>query len=126
MNGCQCRFSVQMPSGRRLAYTSNPWMVQVLLDRKKIAKTLFYNSLPQRCQKQMESDKQRVCVSRRRAGFKMCLWFRAGEEKIWAAMAFYGMYYAMTTPVLKAMVVQPALSDARGRALGHLYTLSAA
>jgi hypothetical protein len=39
-------------------------------------------------------------------------------------MAFYGLYYAMTTPVLKAMVVQAAPNDARGRALGIFYFVS--
>ena len=33
----------------------------------------------------------------------------------------YGLYYAMTTPVLKAMVVQAAPNDSRGRALGIFY-----
>ncbi len=47
-----------------------------------------------------------------------------GKMAIWAAMAFYGLYYAMTTPVLKAMVVQAAPSDARGRALGVFYFVS--
>jgi sugar phosphate permease len=41
-----------------------------------------------------------------------------GRTAIWAAMALYGLYYAMTTPVLRAMVVQAAPNDARGRALG--------
>ena len=47
-----------------------------------------------------------------------------GKTAIWAAMAFYGLYYAMTTPVLKAMVVQAAPDDARGRALGLFYFVS--
>jgi MFS family permease len=47
-----------------------------------------------------------------------------GKAAIWAAMAFYGLYYAMTTPVLKAMVVQAAPSDSRGRALGIFYFVS--
>jgi hypothetical protein len=48
----------------------------------------------------------------------------APGKKIWAAMAFYGLYYAMTNPVLKARVVQAAPNDARGRALGILYFVS--
>jgi MFS family permease len=48
----------------------------------------------------------------------------SGKTAIWAAMAFYGLYYAMTTPVLKAMVVQAAPNDARGRALGIFYFVS--
>lgn len=47
-----------------------------------------------------------------------------GKTAIWGAMAFYGLYYAMTTPVLKAMVVQAAPNDARGRALGIFYFVS--
>jgi MFS family permease len=47
-----------------------------------------------------------------------------GKTAIWAAMAFYGLYYAMTTPVLKAMVLQVAPNDARGRALGIFYFVS--
>lgn len=49
-----------------------------------------------------------------------------GKSAIWAAMAFYGLYYAMTTPVLKAMVVQGAPTDARGRALGMFYFVTSA
>jgi MFS family permease len=37
---------------------------------------------------------------------------------IWIAMAAYGFYYALTQPVLKALVVETASENARGRALG--------
>ena len=37
---------------------------------------------------------------------------------IWLAMAFYGLFYALTNAVLKAMVVESVKSDVRGRALG--------
>jgi len=37
---------------------------------------------------------------------------------IWIAMAVYGFYYALTQPVLKALVVQTAGENVRGRALG--------
>jgi MFS family permease len=37
---------------------------------------------------------------------------------IWITMAFYGLFYALTNPVLKALVVEQASSNARGRALG--------
>ncbi len=37
---------------------------------------------------------------------------------IWAAMAVYGLYYALTQPVLKALVVETVAEDVRGRALG--------
>jgi MFS family permease len=37
---------------------------------------------------------------------------------IWLSMAIYGLYYAFTQPVLKALVVEAASQDVRGRALG--------
>jgi MFS family permease len=37
---------------------------------------------------------------------------------IWIAMATYGFYYALTQPVLKALVVETVDSQVRGRALG--------
>jgi MFS family permease len=37
---------------------------------------------------------------------------------IWGAMAFYGLYYATTQPVLKALVVESVPAEMRGRALG--------
>ena len=37
---------------------------------------------------------------------------------IWIAMSAYGLYYALTEPVLKALVVQSVGKDIRGRALG--------
>jgi MFS family permease len=37
---------------------------------------------------------------------------------IWIAMAIYGFYYALTQPVLKALVVESVAGDVRGRALG--------
>jgi MFS family permease len=37
---------------------------------------------------------------------------------IWIAMAIYGFYYALTQPVLKALVVQTVGEKVRGRALG--------
>ncbi len=37
---------------------------------------------------------------------------------IWITMALYGMYYALTQPVLKALVVESVGQDVRGRALG--------
>jgi MFS family permease len=37
---------------------------------------------------------------------------------IWAAMAFYGLFYALTAPVLKALVVETVSGKVRGRALG--------
>src|ERR1035441_8875024 len=37
---------------------------------------------------------------------------------IWLSMAFYGLFYALTNAVLKALVVESVESDVRGRALG--------
>ena len=37
---------------------------------------------------------------------------------IWITMAVYGVYYALTQPVLKALVVDTVAPDVRGRALG--------
>jgi len=37
---------------------------------------------------------------------------------IWCAMAFYGLFYALTNPVLKALVVESVAPEVRGRALG--------
>lgn len=43
---------------------------------------------------------------------------------IWAAMAFYGLFYALTTPVLKALVVGTVLPEVRGRALGIYFSVT--
>jgi MFS family permease len=40
------------------------------------------------------------------------------QFSIWLAMAFYGLFYALTNPVLKALVVENVADDVRGRALG--------
>jgi MFS family permease len=37
---------------------------------------------------------------------------------IWISMAVYGLYYALTQPVLKALVVETVAQEVRGRALG--------
>jgi MFS family permease len=37
---------------------------------------------------------------------------------IWITMAVYGLYYALTQPVLKALVVESVKQEVRGRALG--------
>lgn len=37
---------------------------------------------------------------------------------IWIAMAVYGLYYSLTQPVLKALVVETVAQEVRGRALG--------
>jgi MFS family permease len=43
---------------------------------------------------------------------------------IWIAMASYGLFYALTNPVLKALVVETVEPQARGRALGIYFFLS--
>jgi MFS family permease len=43
---------------------------------------------------------------------------------IWAAMVFYGLFYALTTPVLKALVVETVAPEVRGRALGVYFSVT--
>jgi MFS family permease len=43
---------------------------------------------------------------------------------IWIAMASYGLFYALTNPVLKALVVETVAPEARGRALGIYFFLT--
>src|SRR5579864_2363494 len=43
---------------------------------------------------------------------------------IWIAMAVYGLYYALTQPVLKALVVDTVAEDVRGRALGIYFSVT--
>jgi MFS family permease len=43
---------------------------------------------------------------------------------IWSMMAFYGLYYALTSPVLRAMVVDTVPRESRGRAIGMFYLVS--
>jgi len=40
------------------------------------------------------------------------------RQAIWLTMASYGLFYALTNPVLKALVVEAVGTDVRGRALG--------
>lgn len=40
---------------------------------------------------------------------------------LWGAMAFYGLYYALTDPVLRALVAQTVAPELRGRAFGTYY-----
>jgi MFS family permease len=51
-----------------------------------------------------------------------CVYFVFGRAPsvlaIWLSMAIYGAYYALTQPVLKALVVEAVSQDVRGRALG--------
>jgi MFS family permease len=43
---------------------------------------------------------------------------------IWITMACYGLFYALTNPVLKALVVEEVAPEVRGRALGIYYFLT--
>jgi MFS family permease len=40
---------------------------------------------------------------------------------LWIMMACYGFYYALTSPVLRALVVETVPADSRGRAFGIFY-----
>jgi len=40
------------------------------------------------------------------------------RRAIWLTMACYGLFYALTNPVLKALVVETVTAEVRGRALG--------
>src|SRR5262249_15124385 len=43
---------------------------------------------------------------------------------IWLAMALYGAFYALTNPVLKALVVDTVDAPVRGRALGLYFSVT--
>ncbi len=43
---------------------------------------------------------------------------------IWLTMASYGLFYALTNPVLKALVVETVAPEVRGRALGVYFFLT--
>jgi MFS family permease len=43
---------------------------------------------------------------------------------IWLSMAVYGLYYALTQPVLKALVVETVAQEIRGRALGIYFSVT--
>lgn len=45
---------------------------------------------------------------------------------IWITMAVYGLYYALTQPVLKALVVETVGQEVRGRALGIYFFVTSA
>jgi MFS family permease len=46
------------------------------------------------------------------------------RRAIWLTMAFYGLFYALTNPVLKALVVETVGDEVRGRALGIYFFVS--
>src|SRR5439155_19489608 len=43
------------------------------------------------------------------------------HSALWVSMALYGFYYALTNPVLRALVVESVAPESRGRALGIFY-----
>jgi len=43
---------------------------------------------------------------------------------LWAMMGFYGLFYALTNPVLRAMIAATVAPEARGRAFGIFYFVS--
>jgi MFS family permease len=43
---------------------------------------------------------------------------------IWATIAFYGLFYSLTNPVLKALIVETVAPEVRGRALGIYFFLT--
>ena len=45
---------------------------------------------------------------------------------IWMVMAIYGIYYALTQPVLKALVVETVAQEVRGKALGIYFFVTSA
>jgi MFS family permease len=47
--------------------------------------------------------------------------FEPSRSAVWAAMAFYGLYYALSAPVLKAIISDAVPKQARGRAFGIFY-----
>lgn len=45
----------------------------------------------------------------------------SSQPAVWIVMAFYGLYYALTSPVLRALVVETVEAGSRGRAFGIFY-----
>ncbi len=52
------------------------------------------------------------------AGVYLAFAWAPSKIVIWVAMAVYGLFYAMTAPVLKALVSETVQSSVRGRAFG--------
>jgi len=50
--------------------------------------------------------------------------FGGSTQLIWGAMALYGLFYALTAPVLKALVVETVTPEIRGRALGIYFSVT--
>jgi MFS family permease len=58
------------------------------------------------------------------AGVYYAFGIARSRSVIWIAMAVYGLYYALTQPVLKALVVETVAPEVRGRALGIYFFLT--
>ena len=50
--------------------------------------------------------------------------FAPSKLAIWITMAFYGLFYALTNPVLKALIVDTVHESERGRALGVYFCVT--
>jgi MFS family permease len=55
------------------------------------------------------------------AGVYFVFAFAPSKAALWGAMATYGLFYALTAPVLKALVSDTVRSEVRGRAFGIYY-----
>jgi MFS family permease len=58
------------------------------------------------------------------AGVYFVFGIATSAPPIWISMAIYGAYYALTQPVLKALVVETAAREVRGRALGIYFFMT--
>ena len=52
------------------------------------------------------------------AGVYLAFAWAPSKAAIWGAMAVYGLFYALTAPVLKALVSETVQASVRGRAFG--------
>jgi MFS family permease len=43
------------------------------------------------------------------------------RTSIWVAMAFYGLFYSLTNPVLRALIANTTAPELRGQAFGWFY-----
>jgi MFS family permease len=55
------------------------------------------------------------------AGVYFAFALAPSQTALWTAMAFYGLFYALTGPVLRALVADTVSPDIRGRAFGVYY-----
>ena len=68
----------------------------------------------------------RLIAIRRASGITMVTFLEPTKRRvsIWITMAVYGLYYALTQPVLKALVVESVAQEVRGRALGTYFFIT--